>query len=110
MLTKLPGSKWWVETDENSEIIGTYNKTQVIADINAIQETLNSYPNPTQNENDIADLLVAIVGKWTPEKNARIVSLIDTMFTTYMGSSRYLEAVQLRNKLASLIALRERLV
>lgn len=110
-LTKLPGSKWWIETDDVTfEIIGTYNKTQIVADIQAIRDTLLLYPSPTQDASDVADLLVAIAGKWTPTKNARIVALVNTMYADYQGDPRSLEAAQLQAKLDALIVLRDRLV
>ena len=53
-LTRLPGSKWWIETDETSfEIVGTYNKAQITADIQAINATLASLPNPSQEATDV---------------------------------------------------------
>lgn len=110
-LTRLPGSKWWIETDDVTfEIIGTYNKTQIIADIQAIRDTLTSYPDPDQEAGDYADVLVAIAPKWTPEKNARIVALLGRMWEAYGGSPRSLEVAQLRAKLDAAIALRDRLV
>lgn len=111
MITKLPGSKWWIETDDVTfEIIGTYNKAAITADIDAIRETLKQYPSPTQDASDIADLLTAIAGKWTPTKNARIVSLINSMYQSYQDNPRILEATQLQIKLDGLIALRDRLM
>jgi hypothetical protein len=110
-LTKLPGSKWWIETDDVTfEIIGTYNKTFIIADIQAIRDTLLRYPSATQDSSDVADLLTAIVGKWTPAKNARIVALINSMYQAYQGNPLCLEAAQLQAKLDALIILRDRLV
>ena len=109
MLTKLPGSKWWIETDDNSEIIGTYNKANITADIQAITETLKQYPSPTQDALDFADVQALMVGKWTVAKNARITALINQMYQTYDGSQKKLEAAQLQIKLESLIALKDRL-
>ena len=111
MLTRLPGSKWWIETDDVSfEIIGTYNKAQITADIQAIRDTLLLYPSATQDEADVADLLTAISGRWTEVKRARIVALIGTMYQAYNGSAPKLEAAQLQTRLDALIALRDRLV
>jgi hypothetical protein len=110
-LTKLPGSKWWIETDDlTSEIVGSYNKAIIIADINAIQETLNLRPSPTQMEADIADLLVLLVGKFTPTKNARIVKLINDMYQAYQGTPLNVETAQLIARLDALKLLRDRLV
>jgi hypothetical protein len=111
MLTKLPGSKWWIETDNVTfEIIGTYNKVFINADIDAIQETLALRPSPTQMESDIADLLVVVVGKWTPAKNARIVKLVNDMYLAFQGTQLNVETAQLIARLDALKLLRDRLV
>jgi len=110
-LTKLPGAKWWIETDDTtSEIVGTYNKAFIVADIQAIRDTLLRYPSPAQDASDVADLLVAIAGKWTPAKNARIVALTNSMYQAYQGDQKNLEAAQLQARLDALIILRDRLV
>ncbi len=110
-LTKLSGSKWWIETDDvTNEIIGSYNKAAITADIDAINATLLSYPSPTQDAADVADLLDAIATKWGEAKRARIVALVNTMYQEHQGSGRNLEAAQLILKRDALIALRDRLV
>lgn len=110
-LTRLPGSKWWIETDDATfEIIGTYNKTAIVADIQAIRNTLALYPDPSQEAADYADVLVAIAPKWTPEKNARIVAMLARMWNDYGQDPRQLEIAQLQAKLDALITLRDRLV
>jgi hypothetical protein len=109
MLTKLPGSKWWIETDENSEIIGTYNKAQIIADIQAITNTLKGYPSPTQDSLDIAEVQ-AWAEKLATAKSARITGLVNKMYSSYQGDQKNLEAAQLQSKLDGLIVLRDRLV
>jgi len=110
-LIRLPGSKWWVELDDTtSEIIATYNKATIVADIQAIRDTLALYPDPDQEASDYADVLAALVGKWTPVKNARIVALLGRMREAYGMSPRSVEIAQLRKRLDALIALRDRLV
>jgi len=110
-LIRLPGSKWWVELDDaTSEIVATYNKATIIADIQAIRDTLKLYPDPDQEASDYADVLAALVGKWTPAKNARIVAMLGRMWEAYGGSPRSVEIAQLRARLDALIALRDRLV
>lgn len=111
MLTKLPGSKWFIETDDVTfEIIGTYNKAAINADIDAIQATLALRPSPTQDESDIADLLVVVAGKWATAKNTRIVALIKSMYQAYQGAPLNVETAQLIARLEALKVLRDRLV
>lgn len=110
-LTRLPGSKWWIETDNVTfEIIGTYNKADIIANIQAIRETLALYPDPSQEASDYADVLTAIEGKWTVAKNARIVAMLGRMWQAYGQDPRSLELAQLQARLDALIILRDRLV
>lgn len=48
-LIKLPGSKWWIELDDTtSEIVATYNKANIVAEIQALRDTLALYPDPDQ--------------------------------------------------------------
>lgn len=55
-LIRLPGSKWWVELDDQtSEIVATYNKAAIVADIQAIRDTLAKLPDPSQEASDFAD-------------------------------------------------------
>lgn len=110
-LTRLPGSKWWIETDDTTfEIVGTYNKAAIIANIQAIRDTLTKYPDPDQEANDYADLLTAIAERWTVAKRARITAMIARMWDAYGQDPRSLEVAQLRAKLEALITLRDRLV
>ena len=110
-LTKLPGSKWWIETDDvTSEIIGQYNKANIIADIAAIRETLAKLPDPDQESSDYADILVVLVGRWTPVKNTRILAMLERMRSAYGGSQQSLDTAQLIAKLEAFIILRDRLV
>ena len=111
-LTRLPLSKWWIETDEvTGEITGSYNKAQILADIAAIQQTLLSYPSPSQDAMDVTSLLTVITNSaWNATVKARITSLINRMYQAYKGDQINLDAAQLIAKLDGLIALRERLV
>ena len=112
MITKLPGSKWFIETDDVTfEIIGTYNKAFINADITAIQNTLLSYPSETQDATDIAAVLVLIdKTTWTDARKKRTTNLVNEMYQSYQGDTKVLEAAQLQAKLDGLIALKERLV
>lgn len=110
-LTRLPGSKWWIETDDVTfEIVGTYNKTEITARIQTLRNLLATYPDFTRKTNDYNDLLTAIGGKWTTEKNARIVAMIGEMWDVYNQALGQLNATELQAELDTLIALRERLV
>lgn len=110
-LTRLPGSKWWIETsDDTFEITGTYNKAAIIADIQAIRDTLALYPSASQEAADYADVLTAIATRWTVEKRARITAMLDRMWAAYGQDPRQVEIAQLQAKLDTLIILRDRLV
>jgi hypothetical protein len=96
--------------DTTSEIVATYNKANIIAEIQALRDTLALYPDPDQQAGDYADVLVVLVGRWTPAKNARIVAMLAEMWSAFGMSPRSLEVAQLRAKLEAQIALRDRLV
>ena len=100
MLTRLPGSKWWIETDESGEIIGTYNKAQITADIAAIQKTLGK-ESVKEEEAEIIKLV---------KDNVESQKLIEKMAMAYEGSIEFVDRLNLENKLESLVNLRERLV
>jgi hypothetical protein len=110
-LTKLPGSKWFIETDDVTfQIVGEYNKVDITNQIASLKATLATYPDPTQEQADIVDLLAVIAGKWTPVKNARIVALINVMWGDYQGDPRSLEAVAVQSEIDRLKVLKDRLV
>jgi hypothetical protein len=111
-LTKLPGSKWFIETeDSTSEIVGTYNKAAIITDIAAIRETLLQYPDPTQGATDTTAILTLITNSgWTAVRKTRVTALVNAMYQAYQGNPRNLEAAQLQARLDALIILRDRLV
>jgi len=112
MLTRLPGSKWWIETDDTTfEIIGTYNKNQIIADIQAIKNTLLNYPVATQSAKDVSEILNWITNNsWTQERKDRAIAMMNAAYQAYQGSPQILEAANLNARLDALIALRDRLV
>ena len=112
MLTRLPGSKWWIETsDDTFEIIGEYNKAQINADIQAIRDTLLTCPDPSQDAKDVGFALAAISGAgWLAAKTNRVSALVNSMYSSYQGDMRQVEAAQLQSRLDSLIALRDRLI
>ena len=100
MLTKLPGSKWWIETDDTGEIVATYNKAQITADIKSIKETLGK-GSVKEEEAQIIQLAKDNVGS---------KALIEKMAMAYEGSIEFTDRLNLENKLDSLVNLRERLV
>ena len=111
-LTRLPGSKWWVETDDvTSEITATYNKAQITADIAAINTTLATLPNATQTANDVAAIITRVSGAaWASDLMERRLALINSMYQAYQGEPIPLQVSELTVRRDALIALRERLV
>jgi len=112
MLTRLPGSKWWIETDDLTfEIIGEYNKAVINADIDSINFTLERYPDPTQDALDVAAIL-NIISKtdWTVVRKARVSELANKMYQAYQGGPEVMESANLIAKRDELIALRDRLI
>lgn len=111
-LTRLPGSKWWIETDDTTfEITATYNKAQITANIAAIRATLLTYPDATQDATDVQSALTAIANTaWAQARKDRVSALVQSMYQAYQGNPRQLEAAALQARLDALIALRERLV
>lgn len=109
----IPGSKWWIETDETSfEIVGTYNKAQITADIQAINATLATMPDPAQEATDVQGILNRVsTASWTPERiTARVTELVNAIYAAYQGDPRSVEVAQLIAKRDTLVVLRERLV
>ena len=110
-LIKLPGSKWWVELDDTtSEIVATYNKAAIVAEIQALRDTLALYPDPDQEAADYADVLTVLVGRWTVAKNARIVAMLDIMQKSYVTGQQYTVMGLQKARLEELIILKDRLV
>lgn len=111
-LTRLPGSKWWIETDETTfEIIGTYNKAQILADIAAIRATLLTYPVATQAATDVSAILNWITNNaWAQDRKDRATAMVNQMYQDYQGDPQNMEAANLNARLDALIALRDRLV
>jgi len=99
-LTKLPLGKWWVETDENGEIIATYNKAAITADIKSIKDTLGTKTLKAEEERIVLLL----------QNNVEDSELISKMAMAYQTSLETLERAALENKLQNLIDLRKRLI
>lgn len=111
-LTRLPSSKWWVETDDVSgEIIGTYNKAFINADIQACNETLKNLPSPMQEASDVEAIIARVnATAWADERKTRTVNLIHQMYQAYQGEQQAVEVAQLIAKRDALVILRDRLV
>ena len=114
-LTKLPGSKWWIETDDaTSEIVGQYNKAQITDRIQYLNTVLPMYADLAQTASDIADLQAAIVGKWTAAKNTRITTLLVAMWAEHQTSTNYSKRAADRDQMQAehdrLVTLKARLV
>ena len=99
-LTKLPLSKWWVETDENGEIIATYNKAAITADIRSIKNTLGTKTLKAEEERMVLLL----------QNNVEDSELISKMAEAYRTSMETAERAALETKLQNLIDLRKLLI
>ena len=112
MLTRLPGSKWFIETDDTTfEIIGTYNLASINADIIAINATLKTLPSPSEDALDVEWLLGKVTASTVTDiRKARITLLVNNMYQSYNGDARMVEVAQLISKRDALITLRDRLV
>lgn len=99
-LTKLPLGKWWVETDENGEIIATYNKEAITADIKSIKNTLGTKTLKAEEERMVLLL----------QNNVEDSELISKMAEAYRTSMETAERAALETKLQNLIDLRKLLI
>lgn len=99
-LTKLPLGKWWVETDENGEIIATYNKAAITADIRSIKDTLGTKTLKAEEERMVLLL----------QNNVEDSELISKMAEAYRTSMETAERAALETKLQNLIDLRKLLI
>ena len=111
-LTKLPGLKWWIETDDTTgEIVGTYNKTDIISQIQVLRDTLSQLPTITTEATDIDSLLSLITNStWGSGKKSRITTLVNTLWLARQGDPRMLEVARIQAEIDVLVALRDRLV
>jgi len=99
-LTKLPLGKWWVETDENGEIIATYNKEAITADIKSIKDTLGTKTLKAEEERIVLLL----------QNNVEDSELISKMAEAYRTNMETAERAALETKLQNLIDLRKLLI
>ena len=112
MLTRLPGQRIWVEqNDVTLEVTGIHDKSQIIADIQAIRNTLLGYPVATQTATDVSAILNWIANNnWDQARKDRATAMMNAAYQAYQGSPEILEAANLNARLDALIALRESLV
>jgi len=107
-LFKLGSTNWFVLVDiANEQILETFNKSQTAATISAIQTQLESYPNPSQVENDIKDIfwLIDNFAAADSGRKARVKALVQAMYQSYQGDPHMLTAAQLRVRLEKLTKL-----
>ena len=104
MLTRLPGSKWWIETDDVTfEIIGTYNKAAITADIQSINYTLTLYPDATQEALDV------LMNKMVTDPTTGIMTLYDDAGNPLLTAQLYEDAAGLQTYRGKGAERRERL-
>ena len=111
-ITRLPGSKWWVETDDvTSEIIGTYNKALINAEIASLEDKIKAFPDPSQEEKDIA-AIYGLIEKtnWIDNRKKRTSELLMRTQEAYKLDPRSIEVVRLMESLTALVELKSKLV
>ena len=113
VLLRIADTQFWVLADTVKEtIISTHKKSQVEADIAAIQETLLRYPDPTVQEQDLKDViwLVDNAAGVTKERKDRVKALLRDMWETYQMAPEMFDASQLRARLEQLQTLLAKMV
>jgi pyruvate-formate lyase len=107
-LFRLGSTSWFVLVDTTKEqILETFNKAQTAATIAAITAQLESYPEPTQAEKDVKDILW-LIDNFTaadPARKDRVKALVQAMYQSYQEDPQFLDAVQLRLRLEKLTKL-----
>ena len=94
-------------------MFATGNNLTFVGDMTrrAIRATLDTYPNPTQEANDVAAVLTWIgANGWPVDRKDRTTALVNSMYQAYQGDTRQLERARLQERLDAQIALRDRLV
>lgn len=113
-LFHLEDTQWWVEVETTTqEITGKYHRPSVIADIAAINTTLElpQYPVPSEVDTFVAWVNGRInATTWTAERKANATALMQAMYQAYTGNDQaYVEAAALiakRDALTELLARR----
>lgn len=113
VLLRIADTQFWVLADTVTEtILQVYKKSQVEADILAIQKTLLSYPDETVMEQDVQSIIYLIKNYQgaTQEQKDRVIALVKAMWTAYQQDPLMFDAAQLRDKLERLQDLLARMV
>lgn len=112
-LFQIGNTQFWVLADVEAEkILETYKRSQVIADIQAIQNTLAQYPDPTVMQQDLQDViwLVDNFAGATKARKDRVKTMLQNMWEAYQDEPLLFEQAELRNKLERLQAILARMV
>lgn len=112
-LLRLEGTLWWVKVDvEQEKILGQYYRPSVEADIAAIQATLLQYPSLSVLQEDL-EALIWLVNNYeaaTAERKARVIAMLNEMWTAYEQEPKLFEAAQLRARLVEMQTLLAKMV
>lgn len=112
-LFQIGNTQFWALADTVAEtILETYKRSQVEADIQAIQNTLANYPDPTVMQQDLQDViwLVDSFAGATQERKDRVKAMLQNMWEAYQDEPLLFEQAELRNRLERLQQLLARMV
>ena len=101
-LFRIGQTEFWVLADTVKEtIIEIYKRSQVEADIAAIIQTLEQYPDPSVAEQDLRDViwLVDTFDGATKERKDRVKKLLRDMWASYEQDPRMVERAELAARL-----------
>jgi uncharacterized lipoprotein YddW (UPF0748 family) len=113
VLLRIADTQFWVLADTVEErILETYKRSQVEADIAAIENTLASYPDPSVAEQDLKDViwLVDNFDGATAARKTRVKALLRDMWAAYEQEPVMFEQAQLRSRLENLQQLLAKMV
>lgn len=112
-LFQIGNTDFWVLVDTVKErIIETYKRSQIEADIKAIQETLKRYPDPDVVQTDLQDLIWLVDNAADAKKTNkdRTKVMLQSMWQAYQDKPEMYEVAELRNKLEQLQTLLTQMV
>ena len=101
-LFRIGQTEFWVLADTVKEtIIEIYKRSQVEADIAAIIQTLEQYPDPSVAEQDFKDViwLVDNFDGATKERKDRVKKLLCDMWASYEQDPQMVERAELEARL-----------
>ena len=112
VLLRIADTQFWVLADTVEErILETYKRSQVEADIAAIENTLASYPDPSVAEEDLAGVISLVnAAPVTQARKDRVKALLADMWAAYEQEPIMFEQAQLRARLESLQTLLAKMV